>query len=106
MKSMMISEGEKRESSVLSVVDDKPSYPYGLKITLDPDTIAKLGLSDVPEVGAKMGIIGMAEVVAVNKVEGRGDVDSFSVELQIQDFDVKTESKESKASNMLYGGES
>lgn len=104
MKSMVISEGEKRENSVLSVAD-QPSYPHGLKLYLDPDTIAKLGISEAPEVGAKMGIMGIAEVVAVNKVEGRGDDDKFTIELQIQDLDVKGKSKEEKASNMLYGGE-
>lgn len=105
MKDMMISEGEKRENSVLSVVDDKPSYPYGLRITLDPDTIKKLEMKEAPEIGAKMMIHGYAEVIAVNKIEGRGDVDSFTVELQIQNFDAKEESKESKASNMLYGSD-
>ena len=99
-----MSSQEKREGSVLSV-EDKPDYPSGLRIHLNEDTIAKLGLSEMPEVGAMMNIIGMAEVVNVSKEDGMGDVESFSISLQIQDLDVNEETKDQQVGNLLYGGE-
>ena len=101
----MIGPEEKKDNSVLSVVDDKPNYPYGLRITLDPDTIKKLGLTEMPDVGSMMALMAQAEVIAVNKIDAPGDEEKYSVELQIQDLDVKGESKEKKASSMLYGSE-
>ena len=94
-----------RESSVFSV-EDKPSYPHGIRLELDEETVAKLGLTDVPEVGDMMNVIGRAEVITVRKEEGRGDDHSFSITLQLQELDVSAESKEKMVSNVLYSGES
>lgn len=105
LKSMVVSDMEKKESSILSHVEDKPNYPYGLKITLDADTIEKLGLSDLPEVGSKVQIVAVAEVVNVRKDSEYGDVAKHSIELQIQDMEASPESVEKKASSVLYGGD-
>lgn len=105
LKSMLITSQEKREGSLLSV-EDKPSFPYGLKIEIDEDTAKKLGLTTMPSVGDFMNVIGRAEVVSVRKEENVGDDHGFSFSLQIQDLDVSQESLEKKASDVMYGGES
>lgn len=104
---MIISAEEKKEGSVLSVVNDKPDYPHGLKLHLDPMVVRKLGIPEMPEVGKRVLIIAKAEVVSVNKDDSSmGDVDEFSVSLQIQDMEVQPEQKEARQSNMLYGDHS
>ena len=93
-KSMIIDAQEKKDDRVHSVLDDRPDYPYGLRITLDPSTLKKLEMGEVPEVGKKVMIMAVAEVIGVNKVKEVGDVDDHSVELQIQEMEVKQEGKE------------
>lgn len=101
---MLISSQDKREGSVFSV-EDKPSYPVGLKITLDEETVRKLGLSEAPDVGKKIELMAIGEVVSVNKEEGRGDEHSFSFSVQLQDVDLRPDSREKEVSGALYGGD-
>lgn len=105
LKSLLITSGEKRENSVMSL-EDKPSYPYGLKIHLDEETVKKLGISEAPEVGKKVQLMAIGEVVSVEKQEGRGDDHSFSMSVQLQDVDLQPSSRDQEVSNTLYGGES
>jgi hypothetical protein len=102
LKSLLTTSQEKREGSILSV-EDKPSYPMGLRLELDEETVKKLGLSEMPDVGSFMHLLGKAEVIVVRKEEGRGDDHSFSMTLQLQDADLKPEASHSKVSNKLYG---
>lgn len=72
------------------VASDAPEYPYGLRISLDADGLAKLGITDLPEVGQVMTLAARVEVVAVSQYEER-DHTNRSVELQITDMDLKPE---------------
>ena len=106
LKDVSYSEEEKKDMSTPSLVSELPKYPYGLKITLEPDVLDKLELYDAPKVGEKKMILAIAEVVAVRKEDGRGDVKKFSVELQIQQLDCKKEEADGQkvdAAKSLYG---
>ena len=104
LKNLLISSGEKRENSIMSL-EDKPSYPHGLKLHLDEDTVKKLGIAEAPEVGKKVQVMAIGEVVSVNKEEGRGDDHSFSMNVQLQDVDVQASSRDQEISDGLYGGD-
>ena len=100
------SEEEKKDMKD-SMAVEAPRYPYGLEIDLDPATVKKLGLSDVPKVGEKFMVLAIAEVSAVRKDRGvQDDSVGFSVSLQVTDMDIKKEEQKEKkdSASVLYGG--
>lgn len=105
LKSLLKTSGEKRENSIMSV-EDKPDYPHGLKIHLDEETVRKLGIPVAPDVGKKVQVMAIGEIVSVSKEEGRGDDHSFSMSIQLQDVDVQPQTIQERGAGVLYGGES
>lgn len=61
-----------------------PEYPWGLTLTLDDDTLTKLGMSKLPDVDDRFEIRAIAKVQAVRQNKHTGDEKQHrSVELQI-----------------------
>ena len=50
MPDLRLSEMEKKDFSTPSTGPKAPKYPYGLKITLGPEELEKLGISELPQV--------------------------------------------------------
>lgn len=106
MHSMKISEQEKKDDAMPSVMD-RPSYPYGLKIHVDKDSYEKLGLGEPPKVGSKMTVLAQVEVTDVHLEEKGDDMKYPSMGLQITDMAIQksSEKKEKDAGTVLYGSE-
>ena len=102
MKSMVITAKEKKEDSVTSVVD-KPDYPYGLRINLEPEMAARVGLGMETKVGSKMMMMAIVEVTSINKEASEDAGEGFSVGLQITDMEVKAKKEEVDHSKVLFG---
>lgn len=104
LKSMKLSEQDKKDNSVDSVIE-QPSYPYGLKIHLDEDAYEKLGLPEVPKVGSKFTMLAMVTVVDVHQSEKGDDRKYTTVGLQITDMalDKGEKEKAKDAGQVLYG---
>lgn len=86
------------------MVDSDQSYPYGLRITLDNESLKKLGMPGLPDVGEKLCIDADVTVISVQSVEEKDGARS-SVELQITGLmfcDPETEKRE--AHEVLYDG--
>lgn len=67
--------------------ETRDQYPWGMRITLNNDTLEKLGVNSksLPSVGDVVSIIGMAKVCAVSThTEDEGE--ESSVEMQITDI--------------------
>jgi len=81
-----------------------PKYPHGLKLRLGPEELEKLGVKSAPGIDMKVDIQAVAKVVEVENSVEEGE-DSYSVELQIVEMELK-EKKESKpeAHQVIYGG--
>ena len=64
---------------------DAPLYPWGLKLSLDDDQLKamKLGL---PEVGSKLMVTALAEVVTARAEKDQDGGTEISCELQITDM--------------------
>lgn len=81
---------------------DAPEYPWGLCITLNDDSLEKLGVSELPKIGTKVTIMAEADVTSVSSYQTQGGEAELSVSLQITDMKLggvgKVESK-------LYNGE-
>lgn len=80
-------------SSPATATASAPKYPWGTCLSLEDDTIDKVGLGgDLPEVGDVVQIVAMARVTSASKNE-REDASGASkecrrVELQITDMGV------------------
>jgi hypothetical protein len=75
-------------SNLVAPVYDEPAYPYGTRLHLNSETLAKLGIKDMPKVGTKVRIMAMAEVVSVSQNQERDGDENRELGLQITDMDV------------------
>ena len=65
-----------------AVKADEPRFPFGLEITLENDTINKLGI-ELPEAGEQFIVVGVGPVTRVSQTDNkRGKDRSFSIQLQ------------------------
>lgn len=108
MINLQISDSEKKEQSQTSILYDTASYPYGMKLHVDPETYKKLGLSEVPDLGEKMIIIAHVEVSSLSKAPGKGDEVMVDMCLQVTDIDIKTaeieeEEEQKDPASVMYG---
>lgn len=69
---------------------EQPEYPYGLCISLDTDSLNKLGLTELPEIGTVLTLLARVEVTSVSQYE-RSDGKNRDVSLQITDMELKKE---------------
>lgn len=60
-----------------------PKYPWGLQLRLENESLDKLGIKELPEVGKECKVMGVAKVVSVEKRDQEGGKTSRHVELQI-----------------------
>jgi hypothetical protein len=68
-----------------AVEADSPEYPYGLRISLDNESLTKLGIAELPLIDAEFKVIALASVVSVSQHESQGsDKPHRSVDLQIE----------------------
>jgi hypothetical protein len=75
---------------------DAPKYPYGLSISLNDDTLKKLGITELPNVGAKMKLVAVVEVCSTSQYAEQDGVDK-NVSLQITDMELDTGAKPATA---------
>lgn len=100
MISLKVSNSEKQDAAQTSVIDDKPSYPYGCRIYLGPEELKKLGLTGVPEIGKKMTLTAIVEIVSANVEKEIGDSKEYGVSLQMTDAEISSPEKKSAADNI------
>jgi hypothetical protein len=92
MQNMALSPAEAKEMtgdccapSMLGEENKGPKYPYGLTIYLCDDTLAKLNLGDLPDVGTKFTLMALVEVTS-NSQRQTQDGKDVSMDLQITDM--------------------
>lgn len=82
---------------------DAPKYPYGLRISLNDDDLAKLGITSLPAVGTKMVITCQTEVCSTGVYEDQSKEKEASMSLQIQAMEIGEDKDSSDAATLLYG---
>lgn len=81
----------------------KEEYPYGLCIRLDDDSLKKLGLENLPELGAEMKLSAIVVVKGKSMSEHENHKHK-SLELQITEMDLKAkDTREKNPEKNLYG---
>lgn len=71
-------------------VSERQEYPYGLALQLNSETLAKLGMNDLPDVGTVLTLHARVEVVSVSQYEQQ-DGQNREVGLQITDMELRKE---------------
>lgn len=82
----------------VSPPDNRDGYPYGTRITLDSDTLDKLGIKTLPAVGNELMIEAKVRVISVSESDN-----SKSVELQITDMDLENDGDEVDEGELTRG---
>lgn len=98
MINMKMSAEEKAEQT--SSEAPKQEYPYGLCLSLDDDTLAKLGLKDLA-VGSKLKINAVAVVESINTSATAGSEAETYARVQITDMEAAADAGKDAAS-ILY----
>lgn len=104
MTSMVLTPDEAKEEMGCSVPSDNdtPRYPYGLSLYLDDETLAKLGITAMPDVGTKLRLVAQVDVTG-NSQRQTQDGKDVSMDLQITDMELTAVQAEPSAATVLYG---
>lgn len=68
---------------------DQPAYPYGLRIDLNDESLAKLGITTLPAVGTTMKLLAVVEVSSASQYESEQGKDR-NICLQITEMALDT----------------
>ena len=85
---MKITKKEAREEMKPSK-DNLPRYPWGLSLNFDNDTLNKLGITDLPEAGVTMSIVGNAKVESTGEDERQDGEKRKRMTLQITEMSLE-----------------
>lgn len=90
-----------------TLATEGPQYPWGLSLSLEQESLKKLGLSvGELEVGQEVSVIAKARVVSLSSNQSEGNDKNESASLQLTDVCVELEGADAaKALNALYEGD-
>lgn len=97
--SMKLDPKEQKQEADLSY--KAPSFPYGLCIELNDDSLDKLGIDKLPDVDDTM-IMTARVTVSNTGANATADGESKRMSLQITEMSLGPDAKESDASDKLY----
>lgn len=86
---------EKKRYTKPMAAGDGESYPYGLHVSLDHESLKKLGMKSLPKVGDKLHMKAHAHVTEVSEDHRDGENPRRSVRVQLRKMALGA--KESKA---------
>jgi len=94
----MSKEEAKEEGPTLAGFSDKePKYPYGLKLSVDDDSLEKLGLDTPPAVGTVFTITAKVKVDSLSTSQSEGsDAETYTC-WQITDMDTSLKPSDAKS---------
>ncbi|WP_254227754.1 capsid staple protein [Burkholderia gladioli] len=95
----------KQESGAVPMDADQPAYPYGLTICLDDESLAKLGITTLPDVGTAFTLAARVEVCSTSQYQNQDGADR-NLSLQITDMELSappSNQTPEQAAAKLYG---
>lgn len=91
MQSMKLTKAEAKSEGMCAPSDDHlPRYPYGLELSLSNETLEKLGIEDMPDVGYVMKLTAFVTVTRVSQSQSQDSKQDKSLSLQITDMEFDT----------------
>ncbi len=100
MVDMKMDPEARKEYSQPAIAYEQPKYPYGLQITLDTESLKKLGYKDLPEVGTILTLKAKVEVCSTSLNERADSEPCMCMGLQITDMELGAGKKD--AAKVLY----
>jgi hypothetical protein len=100
MKSMKLTKTEKKETAIPGPMTQ--DYPWGLCLNLDSEVMNKLGIKELPEVGGKMTLSAIVEVVSVGASASK-ESENRHMSLQVTDMELAAAKKRKADDEVLYG---
>ncbi len=95
---------EEAKEQMEPTASDAPKYPWGLSISLDDDSLKKLGITALPAVGTKMTLNATVEVCSTSQYSDQEGEAEVSMSLQITAMELGAgQTGPSDAASMLYG---
>ncbi len=76
-------QSETEDSTMLSP-KMQDEYPWGLRLSLDDETLTKLGMGGLPKIDAEYKLVALACVVSISQNESAEGAPRRHVELQIE----------------------
>lgn len=67
LTNMKRSKKERKRLNEAAITSDEPAVPYGLRITLDDESLDKLGFKKLPDVGDRMVVAAIGTVKSVSE---------------------------------------
>lgn len=106
---MQLKPSEAKKETVEASELERPLYPYGLCLYLDEVALAKLGITEMPEVGCELQIAARGRVTGTSQREYEGGshqtLDIQIVAMGCEDAgEEEPETGMGKAAKKLYGG--
>lgn len=102
MKNMKISKDENVKMEEQCCIAEQ-DYPYGLSVSLEEDSIQKLGIDKLPEIGQKFALNAIVEVTSISDYQSQENRNRC-IRLQITDMELAGPPKEEKsAESVMYG---
>lgn len=90
--------------SICTSMSESEKYPYGLKLTLNKEALAKVDIDKLPEVGTVMKLTGSVIVTEASLRQYHDNTDEKNMELQITDMELGQATEEKKdVAEGLYG---
>lgn len=103
LKSMKLSRSEAKEASEPEEVEG-PEYPHGLSLRLDDESLGKLGMKSLPEVGKTLLLAARVEVTEVSEHSRRGQEEPVrGLSLQITEMDLAENPGKKSTAEKIYG---
>lgn len=100
LTNMKLTPAEAKESDVCCDPGTSgPAYPYGLCLYLDNESLAKLGITDLPDVGTRLTLHAIVEVTS-NSQRQTQDGKTVNMDLQITDMELQGETPPSPESRL------
>lgn len=81
---------KKQAKNEVCCTDDEkgPRYPYGLGVSLDDDSLKKLGFSKLPAVGTEMIVVGIGRVTRASESRSQSGVNR-DVSIQLERVEIE-----------------
>jgi hypothetical protein len=105
LTSMKMDQTSREPMPCESTPSDRPVYPWGLSLTLDDETLTKLGIDSLPKVSSALLLTARVEVTACEEREVRHESRTEqrrSVSLQITDAALTEPDGTANAATILY----
>ena len=85
--------------------DNEPNpYPYGLRLSLDAESLDKLGITDLPPLGSKVAFYVCGEVCSTAESKEYGDSKCMAVQIQQMALEEPPAEEEEEARAAEKGG--